>query len=85
MFDRIARKVEEEVKGDEEEEEEPRAGLELDFMFDEFVNKNIRVRPIGKEGSERGGDSEEEEGGNYEQVAGFEMEEQRKAVKAKKR
>lgn len=67
-------------------------------MFDDFVAKNIRVRPYsGKDEERRGGEQSrarlssaeltDEEGGgeNYNRIADLEMEEQRSMIKDKLR
>ena len=72
------------------------AFVDLDFATEDFINKNIRVRPISgvskmDERSEKRtqiGSQNQEEGeeaqDNYNKLAIYEIENQRKAVKKKK-
>jgi hypothetical protein len=81
-------------KSDENKIEPDDAFIDLDFATEDFINKNIRVRPISgvthkdetKDGrqtdnSRMGGDDGEEAQDNYNKLAHYELEIQRKAVK----
>lgn len=69
------------------------AFIDLDFATEDFINKNIRVRPVSgvtnkddtKDGrqTDRSGnqDDNEEAQENYNKLAHYELEMQRKAVK----
>lgn len=72
------------------------AFIDLDFATEDFINKNIRVRPISgvskadetKDGrasniSKGGQDDTEEAQDNYQKLAIYEIENQRKTVKKK--
>lgn len=74
------------------------AFIDLDFATEDFINKNIRVRPIsgvskgdetrdGRQSAVNGGqnqDENEEAQDNYNKLAIYEIENQRKSVKKKK-
>lgn len=70
--------------------------MPLDYMFEEFLHKNIRVKPLtgkedeGREANQSRGpgmlsqaDLSEEEGDNFNKIADLEMEEQRNLIKQK--
>lgn len=72
------------------------AMIDLDFATEDFINKNIRVRPISgvSKGDETGdgrkstvskglGEDNEEAQDNHQKLAVYEIDNQRKAVKKK--
>ncbi len=85
-LDQIARQREENGEDDQDYQE-----VFNDFATDEFVNKNIRVRPISgfvddtKDGRQssvsRGLDGDEDKEDNFNKMAEIEMNTQRKEIK----
>lgn len=82
-------------KSSENKIEPDDAFIDLDFATEDFINKNIRVRPVSgvtnkddtKDGrqTDRSGNQEDNEEAleNYNKLAFYELEQQRKAVKKK--
>lgn len=71
------------------------AFIDLDFATEDFINKNIRVRPISgvskadetRDGRQsnisRGDGNDEDAQDNYQKIALYELDNQRKTVKKK--